>query len=145
MMINHPAVLASALIHRGLGALWYSPLLLTNKLISLMRWSPQDVEAARSEGAGEETSFALLGSLLLSYVLAHFIHRTKSRTAVGGTKSGFRLWSGVVATVSLKTVLFEGRALGLYLVKAAYRLVWLALTWALLAIWRRTGPDGPAN
>ena len=113
MRINYAAVAVSALAYWLLGGLWYSPLLFARPFV------------------------ALLISLLLAYVLAHFVRFTGAETARTGLLAGFWLWLGFVATTNLETVLFEGRPLGLYLINNGYHLVGLLGMGALLAVWRR--------
>ena len=144
MKINYPAVVASAVSYWVLGALWYSPLLFSRPFIALKGWTPEEVAAIQASSHAGEIGAALATSLVLAYVLAHFVKFTGAETAGGGMLTGFWLWLGFVATTSLNTVLFEGRPLGLYLINAAYHLVGLLGTGALLAVWRRRDARVPA-
>src|ERR671932_664667 len=93
--------------------------------------------AILTAGEGRQLFVALLISLLLAYVLAHFVRFTGAETARTGLLAGFWIWFGFVATPNLETVLFEGRPLGLYLINNGYHLVGLLGMGALLAVWRR--------
>src|ERR671929_170953 len=66
-----------------------------------------------AEGEGAQIVVALLTSLVLAYVLAHFVKFTGAETVKSGALTGFWLWLGFVATSNLETVLFESRPLGL--------------------------------
>ena len=140
MRINYAAVAVSALAYWLLGGLWYSPLLFARPFVALMRYTPEQVAAIQAAGEGRQLFVALLISLLLAYVLAHFVRFTGAETARTGLLAGFWLWLGFVATTNLETVLFESRPLGLYLINNGYHLVGLLGMGALLAVWRRDAP-----
>jgi hypothetical protein len=92
-------------------------------------------------------AIAFLTSLVLVYILAHFVQYTKAKTAWrGGIETAFWLWLGFIATTQLATVIFEKRALGLYLINIGYQLVACALAGVILAVWqtqeaKRTAPQ----
>ena len=137
MRINYAAVAVSGLAYWLLGGLWYSPLLFARPFVALMRYTPEQVAAIQAAGEARQLAVALLISLLLAYVLAHFVRFTGAETARTGLLAGFWLWLGFVATTNLETVLFESRPLGLYLINNGYHLVGLLGMGALLAVWRR--------
>jgi hypothetical protein len=144
MRINYPAVFVSALAYWALGALWYSPLLFARPFVALMRWTPEQLSSVESQGAGAQIVVALLTSLVLAYVLAHFVKFTGAETVKSGSLTGFWLWLGFVATSNLETVLFESRPVGLYLINNGYHLVGLLGMGSLLAVWRRRDARVPA-
>ena len=134
MKINYPAVLVTAILHWILGAVWYG--IFTNKFVELMAWTPAQIAALESQSHGKEYVVAFLSSLILVYVLAHFVQYTKATTLVGGLQTGFWLWLGFVATTQVATVIFEGRKPGLYLLNIGYQLVACLAAGGLLAIWK---------
>jgi hypothetical protein len=144
MKINYPAVVASAAAYWVLGALWYSPLLFARPFIALKGFTPEQVAAMQSQGHAGEIGAAFAVSLVLAYVLAHFVKFTGAETARAGMLTGFWLWLGFVATTNLETVLFEGRPLGLYLINDGYHLAGLLGMGAMLAVWRRRDARVPA-
>lgn len=144
MKINYPAVFVSALAYWLLGGVWYSPLLFARVFVSLKGYTPEQVAALQAAGAGKEIALALLISLLLAYVLAHFVKFMGAETMRAGLQTGFWLWLGFVATTNLETVLFEQRPLGLYLINDGYHLVGILGMGALLAVWRRRDVRVPA-
>jgi hypothetical protein len=144
MRINYPAVFVSALAYWALGALWYSPLLFARPFVALMRWTPEQLASVEAQGEGAQIVVALLTSLVLAYVLAHFVKFTGAETVKSGALTGFWLWLGFVATSNLETVLFESRPVGLYLINNGYHLVGLLGMGSLLAVWRRRDARVPA-
>lgn len=92
----------------------------------------------------KELALAFLSSMVLVYVLAHFVQYTKASNLVGGLQTAFWLWLGFVATSQLATVIFEGRKPGLYLLNIGYQLVACLVAGALLAIWKPRAAADPA-
>lgn len=135
MKIKYAAVLVATLVHYVLGALWYS-LLFANQFVRIMGLTPQQLEEMQKQGPGKELAVAFVMSLLLVYVLAHFVQYTKANTALAGVQTAFWLWLGFIASTNMATVLFEQRPLGLYLINMGYQLVGCALAGVILAVWR---------
>lgn len=135
MKINYPAVLLAAILHWILGAVWYG--IFTNKFVQLMEWSPEKLKQVETQSHTQDYIIAFLSSLILVYILAHFVQYTKARSAVDGLQTAFWLWLGFVVTTQLPTVIFEGRKPGLYLLNIGYQFVACSLAGVVLAIWRR--------
>jgi hypothetical protein len=136
MKIKYPAVILATLVHFFLGGLWYSPLLFANKFIQLINWSPEKVAAIQNQSHAKELAIAFVTSLVLVYILAHFVQYTKATTPMAGIQTAFWLWLGFIVTTQAATVIFEQRPLGLYLINIGYQLVGCALAGAILGIWR---------
>ena len=136
MKIKYPAVIVAALVHYILGGLWYSPLLFGNKFLQIINWTPEQLAQIQAKGAVKELIIAFVSSVVLVYILAHFIHYTKAKTVRGGIETAFWLWLGFVATTQLATVIFEQRPFGLYLLNISYQLVGCMLAGVILAVWR---------
>jgi hypothetical protein len=148
MKIKYPAVIVATLVHYILGGLWYSPLLFGNKFIQLINWTPEQLRQIESQSHAKELALAFVMSLVLVYILAHFVNYTKGTSAMGGIQTAFWIWLGFVVTTQAPTVIFEGRSFGLFAINVAYQLVGCALAGAILAIWRtqeaRTSAAQPA-
>ena len=135
MKINYPAVIVATLVHFILGGIWYS-LLFANKFIQLMGWTKAQLDEVAKQSHAKEYLIAFLSSLVLVYILAHFVQYTKASSAISGLQTAFWLWLGFVVTTQLPTVIFEGRNPGLYLLNIGYQFVGCALAGVILAIWR---------
>ena len=136
MKINYLAVLVAAVVHFMIGGLWYG-LIFGNTFIKLIGWSPEKLAQVAGQSHGKEYLFAFLTSLVLVYVLAHFVQYTKARNAADGMQTGFWLWLGFVATTQLSAVVFEERSWGLYLLNIGYQFVACLVAGAILAVWQR--------
>jgi hypothetical protein len=143
MKINYPAVLVAAILHWILGAVWYG--IFSNKFVELMAWTPQQLAELESKSNMTELALAFLSSLVLVYVLAHFLQYAKANNLVAGFQTAFWLWLGFIATTQLATVIFEGRKPGLYLLNIGYQLVACLAAGALLTIWKRRAATTTAS
>ena len=142
MKINYPAVLVAGIVHWIFGAVWYG--IFSTKFIELIAWTPEQLKAVESQNHAKEYILAFLSSLVLVYILAHFIQYTKATTVAGGLQTAFWLWLGFIVTTQLATVIFEGRKPGLYLLNIGYQFVACLVAGALLAIWRARGTTAEA-
>jgi hypothetical protein len=140
MKINYPAVIVATIAHFILGGLWYSPLLFGNKFLQIINLSAQQLQEMESQSHVKELIIAFVCSLLLVYILAHFVQYTNATTIGGGIQTAFWLWLGFIVTTQLPTVLFERRPLGLFLLNVGYQFVGCAIAGAILGIWRSRKP-----
>lgn len=136
MKIKYAAVIVATLVHYILGGLWYSPLLFGNKFLQIINWSPAQLAEIESQSHAKELAIAFVTSLVLVYILAHFVQYTKATTAMAGIQTAFWLWLGFIVTTQAATVIFEQRPLGLYLINIGYQLVGCSLAGLILAVWR---------
>lgn len=143
MKINYPAVLVAAILHWILGAVWYG--VFSSKFIELMAWTPAQLAAIESQSHATDYILAFVSSLVLVYILAHFVQYTKANNLAGGLQTAFWLWLGFIVTSQLATVIFEGRKPGLYLLNIGYQLVACMAAGALLAVWRPKGINEAAS
>jgi hypothetical protein len=124
----------AAILHWILGAVWYG--VFSSKFVELMAWTPAQLAAIESQSHTRDYTLAFVSSLVLTYILAHFVQYTKATNLTGGLQTGFWLWLGFVVTTQLATVIFEGRKPGLYLLNIGYQFVACLAAGALLAIWK---------
>lgn len=132
--INYQAVVVAGLIPMVVGSLWYSPALFAQRWISAMGWRKEEFEK-RKKKALSAYAVMLVGSLIMSCVLAHFVAYAAAVTAYEGMVIGFWAWLGFTATTALSSHMFEGRPHPLYLINQGFNLVSLLLMGALLAVW----------
>ena len=132
--INYLAVLIAALASYVLGALWYSPVLFGKLWMKLSKIDPKNMDAAKKHLAWRYGS-GFIATVVMSYILAHWVDYAGAITIRGGLQAGFWAWLGFVATVTLSSVLWENKPFKLYLLNNTYHLVSLLLMGSLLAVW----------
>ena len=129
---NHLAILASAILQWLLGAIWYSPVLFAKPWAAMVGITPGGSKK-NAMIAGMITSF--VGSLVLSFVLAHLILWSGATTAAWGALIGFIAWAGFMAAPFSASYIYEGRPFKLFAINLGYWLVCLLASGVLLALW----------
>lgn len=136
--INYLAVLAATVASMAIGALWYSPILFGRLWTSLMELDDKKLQEMKKKGKGKSYAIVFLGSLIVSYVLAHFVIYARAGGISDGITLGFWVWIGyfAIAMLGMDVVLWEGRPVKLYLLNALHYLVTLVVMGAILSIWQ---------
>lgn len=136
--INYVAVLVAAAAAMVLGFLWYGPLF--GKLwMSLSGISASTLDAQKKKGMGSKYLVMIVGTLVMSYVLAHaLVFASAYLKVVGvsaGLMAGFWNWLGFIGPVTLGSVLWEGKSWKLWGLHNAYQLLSLLVMGVVLALW----------
>jgi len=131
--INHWAILVSAMIQWVLGAVWYSPVLFAKPWMAMVN-VPTGPGKNKAMITGMIMSF--VGSVILSFILFHFIAWSGARTWGTGALVGFISWTGFIAAPSIAQGIYEGRPFKLFAINTGYWLVALLITGGLLAVWQ---------
>jgi hypothetical protein len=121
-MGNYIAIVLAALTNVIIGALWYSPALFGKTWQKEMGYKKKDMNKMKKK-AGQGYFWMTISSLVMAYVLGHFLTMFKVATFSAAAQLAFWLWLGFIATVTLGGVLWEGRSCKLYCLNASYWLV----------------------
>ena len=132
--INYVAVLVAALASMALGALWYSPLLFGKRWMELMKIDFADMKEMKKK-ANKMYAINFVATLVMAYVLAHFVDYTQAGTFLEGLEAGFWIWLGFIATVMLGSVLWENKPLELYFLNISYQLLNVLIMAVIVAVW----------
>lgn len=132
--INYLAVVAAAAASMAIGFLWYGPLF-GKMWMQMMNFDKKKLNEAKKKGMGKIYALAFLTSLIMSYVLAHFVDYVEAKTIMEGIVLGFWVWIGFLATTQIGSVFWEGKPVKLYLINTLHYLVTLAVMAAILAVW----------
>lgn len=137
--INYVAVVVAAIANMVIGFVWYGPLL-GKTWMKLSGITPGDRDSAKTSGMGKTYLLAFVGSLVMSYVLAHAIVFGAAYFEMSGISAGlmcgFWNWLGFIAPVTLGAVLWERKPWTLWLLMNSYYLVVLLAMGAILAVWK---------
>ncbi len=136
IVINYWAVLVSAIVSFIIGGLWYSPLLFGNAWMKLGGFNNKDKDKAKKKGMGKLYFATFIGSLVVAYILAHFVIYMGAFVFTDGMQTGFWIWLGFIAPVLLGSVLWEGKPIKYYLINISYWLVNIVLIGGILAVWK---------
>jgi hypothetical protein len=137
--INYLAVLSAASASYILGWLWFGPLFGKTwmRLEGITEVKPSSMDMAVTITGG------IVGSLLMSWVLAHSIIFAMSYTAFmrydgipTALTASFWTWLGFIAPVTAGSVLYNKKPWSLWLLNNAYWLVSLIIMGFILSVWR---------
>lgn len=133
--LNWLAVVVSGIASMVLGFLWYGPVF-GKAWIRMMGWTPQQIEEGKKQGMTKNYIIALIGTLVLAYVVAHFVALLSIASAAAALQFAFWAWLGLIATVLLGQVLWEGKSWNLFLLNGAYQLANLGMVVLILTFWK---------
>ena len=131
-MINYWAVLVAALAAMVLGFLWYGPLF-GKVWMNLMNFKKEDMK--KTKNMGLRYFGMVVSTLVMAYVLSHFVDYAGANSVSTGLILGFWIWLGFFATKSLGMVLWENKSFKLYVLITAYDLVSFLIMSVILAVW----------
>jgi hypothetical protein len=131
LQLNYLAIFVSAVIQWIIGAIWYSPILFAKPWMALIPTVPD--KKSKSMIAGMISSF--IGSLILSFVLAHIVFWSGVTSFWNGALMGLVVWCGFVASPGFAQGIYEGRPFKLFAINTGYWLVALVVSGGMLAIW----------
>lgn len=134
--INYWAVIVAALVTFFLGGLWYSPAMFEEVWMTANGYSEEQVKQMQSALGAAGFGSAFLAYLLMAAVFAMLAAAFGVKSIGGGLLLGVLIWLGFVATTGLTVTLFSIRPLTTWLIDAAYQLVFLLVTGAILGLWR---------
>lgn len=133
--VNYLAVLVAAVISILVGMVWYSPAVFGKSWMKSAGISEGEINRAKKKGMSRAYALMVLGSLVMAFVLAHFVAYASAANFAEGLQVGFWAWIGFVAPVVLGAVLWEGKPWSFYVINVGYQLVSLLLMGGLLATW----------
>jgi hypothetical protein len=138
--VNYLVVFAAAVSNMVVGFLWYGPLL-GKKWAALMGWGSMSAEqvAAKKKMATSSYAISFVGALVMAYVLAHVIFFANVYATGGlhsGLASGFIMWLGFVAPVTIGSVVWDGKPWMLWAINSGYYLAALLVMGAILGYWQ---------
>lgn len=132
--INIWPVLVAAIVAIVLGFLWYGPLF-GKMWMQLMGIDKKKMAEMKKKPMTMNYVIMIISTLVMSYILAHFVNYLGATDISGALQSAFWIWLGFIATVILGSVLWEGKPWKLYFLNAAYWLVNLSVMSVILSVW----------
>ena len=133
--INYWAILVSAVASFILGYLWYSPLLFGKPWMKMMGFTHQSMEEAKKKGMVKLYLGNFIATLIMVYILSHFVDYAQAKTITDGLQLGLWVWLGFIATLLFGSLLWEGKPFKLFLINSGYRLVELLIIASILSVW----------
>lgn len=133
LVLNHGAIIGSAVLSFALGMLWWSPVLFENQWIEAMKKSGTDVSKMKKDAKmGTAFAWSGLGWLVSAYVLAIVLGELGVVTWMYGVKYACILWLGFNFAFGINSVVFEGRPKEILFINSGYYLVGLMIMGAII-------------
>ncbi len=133
--LNYLAILVSVVSSFILGALWYSPLLFGKPWMKMMGFTQQHMEEAKKKGMAKLYIGNFIATLIMVYILSHFVDYAQAKTITDGLQLGLWVWLGFIVTLQFGSILWEGKPFKLFLINTSYRLVELLIVASILSAW----------
>jgi len=133
MRINWGAVLVAAIVHRLLGAVWFTTF--AGIWTAGLRMAPDELQAIKAHPNFWPYLIALLCNFLLAYAIARLLSGSETHTLFRGIRVG--LLVGMATAVAMVTELvFELRPRSFIVIAAGYPLVGCILMGIILGAWK---------
>lgn len=132
--VNYLAVFLCGIIAMGLGALWYSPMLLGKMWIESLDKS--DEELKKDFNPIKAYSVSTLSQLVMAYMLARIMSYVGATTPEEGIRVAFMAWLGFTATTMTINMLFEGKTFKQFIVEGGYHFIVLMVYGLILGLWQ---------
>jgi len=129
--LNYLAVLGAGAAKFFFGGIWFSKALFADPWRKMLGFKEQQMK----KGMAEAMLLEFIGSVLMAFVLAHAIRYAQAQGVWQGMMVGFFNWLGFVATVTIGSVIFEKKPLGLFGIVNGFQLLSMLLMGAILVTW----------
>ncbi len=133
--VNWVAVIVSAIVSMVIGSLWFGPLF-GKKFMHAMgmdTWTPEK-QAEMKKSMTMSYVLQLVGSIVMFYVLAHFIGGLDQMSIKGGICIALWVWIGFVVPVQLGNAIWGGNRTVFWLT-AGNMLITLLVAGAIIGAW----------
>ena len=131
--VNYWAVLVCGVIAMGIGALWYSPMLLGHTWIEAIDKSEEELN--KDFNAIKTYGLSFVSHLFIAYSLAQVMAHTNAMTLIDSIRLSFLCWIGFVVAPMAINALFAKKSIKLLLVDSGYHLVVLLIFGIVLGAW----------
>ena len=132
--INYWAVLICGFAATGLGALWYSPMMLGK--LWLLTIDKSEEELRENFNPIKAYSVSFLAGLVTAYILASLMSYTEVASPQDGIRIAFMGWIGFTATTMTISMIFEGKTFKQFVVDGGYHLIVFIVYGLILGAWQ---------
>jgi Protein of unknown function (DUF1761) len=134
MSLNFLAIIATGIIHFGIGAIWY--ISLEKQWLKALGKTKEEAENPKNWTKIEPYIFTFASSFIITAVTAYIISLTPIKTIAEGAVFGFILWLGYVFTSTVTHYSYGDKKKSLIAIDSGYFLVSFVVVSAILAVWR---------
>jgi Protein of unknown function (DUF1761) len=134
MTLNILAIAVTAVIHFGIGAIWY--ITLEKHWLKALGKTKEAAENPKNWSKVEPYIVTLVASFAITTVTAYILSLTPIKTLSSGAMFGFILWLGYIITDIVTHYSYGDRKKSLILIDSGYFLVSFVVITAILAVWK---------
>jgi len=138
-MINYFAVLVSAIVFFGIGAIWYGPVFgkLWRESVGMTEAEAEKANPNMAKSFGLMFLSALLMAVATAYLIDYLLKVFPDSSAVSiGLNTAFWVWLGYTLSYILTAPAFENRPWSYVFINGGYWLVGLISTGLIVGLWR---------
>lgn len=134
--LNYAAIFVCGLVYMGIGMIWYGGLFSKPwaQAVGIDTGNKHKMEEMKKKSIPAMVG-SFFCSLVMAYVLSHFIDYAMAKTALEGAITGFWIWLGFNATLILVNVLYQMKEIKLWFIDAGFMLFVMLAFGAILAAW----------
>ena len=132
--VNYFAVLVCGIIGSGLGALWFSPMLLGKMWLLTAEKSEEELRGNINQIKAYSVSFA--AQLVTAFILSKIMSFVGATTPEEGIRLAFLAWIGFTATTMTINMVFEGKTFKQFVVDGGYHLIVFIIYGLILGAWQ---------
>ena len=125
--MNYVAIILAAVAGMAVSMAWYHPSMFGKAWLKATGISPAKAKAAHKKGIGKKMFTALVGNVVMVYVLWMFMGLLGASTFATATTVAFWTWLCFMAPLSLGPVLWEQKHINLFYINAGHNLASLVV------------------
>ena len=130
--INYLAVLVSALVYFGIGAIWYSKALFGTAWLQMM----PHIDMTKNEGMAKLMISTFILTLICVFITATIVSAAGATSVGDGINLGVRLAIGFMAATMAINYMYESRPAKLFWINAGYHFVGIVISAVILSVWK---------
>lgn len=130
--INYLSVLCAAVASFLVGWVWYSPLLFAKPWMKLLNLKENDL---KKEGMMLKMGLTFVASLVMAYVLAHFLQVAGASTVAEALTVGFWAWLGFTLATAAPNYIFTNKPAKLLAIDSGHHLAGILVASVVLVLW----------
>jgi hypothetical protein len=134
--INIWPILVATVVSFGIGALWYSPIILGKQWMTLTKLTDTDMAAAREKGVWKSYIVHLIASFISFCVLGFIVSAVNVASGLDGAFFGFLVWLGFILPLHVSHFLWQKAPFKLILIDTAQLLIGLLVGGAIIGAWK---------
>jgi len=133
--VNYWAVIIAAVVSFFVSWIWYGPLF-GNMWMRLSGYTKKNMTKDQKKGMGGKMVTALIAQLAMAFVVAVLISSIGISEITDVIFFAFLLWLGLIASIMIGSVLWDGKPMALFWLNSVHWLVIIEIMALIVSSWR---------